>query len=116
MSVTAVTSTASCRVRPEPISPKRLIWFRKLHDLAAPRGRDPEAITVAIKVPVRFADGLAGASRPTLSGTPAQIAGDLARYRAAGVRHFILDFATTDVSEMHATLDRFAKDVRPSVT
>ncbi len=91
------------------------VEVRKLHDLAAARGRDPQAITVAIKVPVRFADGLAGASRPTLNGTPAQIAEDLARYRRAGVRHFILDFATADVGEMHATLDRFAREVRPAV-
>jgi hypothetical protein len=40
---------------------------------------------------------------------------DAARYREAGVRHSIFDFATADVAEMHATLDRFAREVRPSV-
>jgi alkanesulfonate monooxygenase SsuD/methylene tetrahydromethanopterin reductase-like flavin-dependent oxidoreductase (luciferase family) len=89
---------------------------RKLRDLAAARDRDPEAISVAIKVPVRSADGLAGPSRPTLAGSPAQIIDDLARYREAGVRHFILDFATPEVGEMHATLNRFAREVRPSVS
>ncbi len=91
------------------------VEVRKLHDLTAARSRDPATITVAIKVPVAFVPGPAGASRPLLTGTPAQIVEDLARYRAAGVRHFILDFATADPGEMHETLDRFARDVRPVV-
>lgn len=88
----------------------------KLHDLLAARGRDPASVTVAVKVPVRFTTESGGGSRPLLTGGPAAIAEDMARYRAAGVQHFILDFATDDVAEMRATLDRFARDVRPAVS
>lgn len=90
------------------------VEVKKLEDLAVARGRDPRSITVAVKIPVRFA-GSADTPRPLMSGAPDQIAGDLAKYRAAGARHFIFDFTTGDVGEMHETLDRFARDVRPLV-
>jgi probable F420-dependent oxidoreductase len=85
----------------------------KLRELAAARGRDPEAITVAVKVPVRV--GGTESPRPMLSGAPADIAGDLAAYRDAGARHFALDFVATDPGEMAETLARFAEEVRPIV-
>ncbi len=87
----------------------------KLHDLLAARGRDPASVTVAVKAPVRFTTGSSGGPRQLLTGGAAAIAEDMARYRAAGVQHFILDFATDDVTEMWTTLDRFAHDVRPAV-
>lgn len=87
----------------------------KLYDLVAARGRDPGAIVVAIKVPVRFTGGANSLARQLLTGTPEQIAEDLMRYRSVGVQHFVLDFATDDSLEMLATLDRFAHEVRPVV-
>jgi probable F420-dependent oxidoreductase len=86
---------------------------RKLEDLAVERGRDPRSITIAVKIPVRFT--AATGTRALMSGSAAQIAEDVARYREVGVQHFILDFATDDVMEMHETLDRFATEVRALV-
>ena len=80
----------------------------------AGRGRAPESVTVAIKIRIGFADG-AGPGRPLMTGTAAEIAGDLGRYRAAGAQHLILDFATADPGGMHETLDRFARKERPAL-
>lgn len=86
---------------------------RQLHGLLAERGRDPDSVTIAVKLPIRF--GAAAAPRALMTGDPEQIAGDLRRYRDVGVRHFALDFLATDPAEMHETLERFARDVRPLV-
>jgi hypothetical protein len=86
----------------------------KLRELAAARGRDADAITVAVKVPVRV--GGTASPRPMLSGAPADIAGDLAAFRDAGATHIALDFVATDPGEMAETLTRFAEEVRPAVT
>jgi probable F420-dependent oxidoreductase len=89
------------------------VEVKKLQDLAAARGRDPRAITIAVKAAVRFIDRASVGE--LLAGAPGRIAEGLARYRAAGVDHFILDFATPEIAEMHETLDRFAREVRPLV-
>lgn len=97
------------RLDPEELSTR----LRRLRTLATAAGRDPEAITVALKAPVTLRDG--AASTGPLDGPPARVADDLRRYAAVGVRHFVLDFTVTNPSEMVETLDRFAQEVRPLV-
>jgi probable F420-dependent oxidoreductase len=100
---------------PGMLEPDRFaVEVKKLEDLAVARGRDPRSITIAVKAAVRFTGG--DPAGELLSGTAERIAAGLSRYRAAGVHHVILDFATPDVGEMHETLDRFARDVRPLVS
>jgi probable F420-dependent oxidoreductase len=88
---------------------------RRLHDMAAAAGRDPQALTIAFKAPLRF-DPAAPRERTPLAGSPEQIAEDLSAYVAAGVDHFVLDFSVPTVPEMLEVLDRVAADVRPRVT
>jgi probable F420-dependent oxidoreductase len=87
---------------------------RRLGELAAAAGRAPSDIVIAFKGPVAFREG-AGRDRAPLTGSPAQIIEDLQAYVAAGVGHFVLDFAVPTPREMTEVLERFAADVRPQV-
>jgi probable F420-dependent oxidoreductase len=86
---------------------------RDLHELLTERKREPGSVTIAVKLPLKL--GSAAGARALMTGTPQQVAEDLRRYRASGVNHFALDFVATDPGEMHETLDRFAREVRPHV-
>jgi probable F420-dependent oxidoreductase len=86
---------------------------RELHDLLVARRRDPRSVTIAVKLPLKF--GRASGDRALMTGAPGEIAADLQRYRAAGVDHFALDLLATDPAEMHETVERFAREVRPQV-
>ena len=87
---------------------------RRLRDMAAAARRDPAGITITFKGPLKF-DPAAPRDRTPLSGSPAQIAEDLAAYVAAGVEHFVLDFSVPTIPEMLEVLERVAADVRPRV-
>ena len=86
---------------------------RQLREMAAAAGRDPAAITIAFKGPLKFAE--APGARTPLAGSPAQIVEDLQAYVAAGVQHFVLDFSVPAVPAMQEVLERFAAEVRPKV-
>ena len=90
------------------------VEVRKLHGLLDARGRPPESVVVAVKIPVWLGDRRSGPREP-MHGSSAEVAEDLRRYRAVGVSHFILDWITKDPGEMAETLDRFAREVRPAV-
>ncbi len=99
-------------VRLEPAELARKVAH--LRALAAEAGRDPAALTIAFKAPLRL-EPVAGPDRPLLTGSPAQVAEDLHAYVAAGVQHFVLDFTVPSVPEMLEVLERVAADVRPRV-
>ena len=86
----------------------------RLQGLAEAAGRDPDAITISFKAPLRL-DAAAGTARRPLAGPPAQIVEDLWAYVHAGVRHFVFDFSVGSMSDMVETLERFAAEVRPAV-
>ena len=91
----------------------------RLRDLASERGRDPAAITISFKAPLRL-DGAgraapAASPRTPLSGSPSQVAGDIHAYVEAGVQHFVFDFTVTTLPAMLEVLERFAAEVRPRV-
>ncbi len=99
---------------PVGLSPPELAAkVRRLRELAAAAGRDPGAITISFKGPVKFEEPR-GARTP-LAGSPAHLVEDLQAYVAAGVQHFVLDFSVTAVPAMLEVLERFAADVRPRV-
>ncbi len=93
--------------------PELAAKVRQLRDMAAAAGRDPAAITISFKAPLKL-EKVAG-TRPPLAGSPAQIVEDLQAYVAAGVQHFVLDFSVTTVPAMLDVLQRFAAEVRPKV-
>src|SRR5207302_10377109 len=94
--------------------PEMAAKLGRLRTLAAAAGRNPEAITISLKAPLKLDTGV-GAGRRPLTGSPPQIVEDLQAYVKAGVRHFVLDFSITTKPEMIETLERFAAEVRPSV-
>lgn len=91
----------------------------RLRDVASERGRDPAAITISFKAPLRL-DGTgraapAASPRTPLSGSPSQVAEDIHAYAEAGVQHFVFDFTVTTLPGMLEVLERFAAEVRPRV-
>ena len=94
--------------------PELAVKIRQLRDLATAAGRDPAAITISFKAPLKFEDA-ASAPRTPLSGSPSQIVEDLRAYVTAGVQHFVLDFSVPTVPQMLEVLERFAAEVRPRV-
>jgi alkanesulfonate monooxygenase SsuD/methylene tetrahydromethanopterin reductase-like flavin-dependent oxidoreductase (luciferase family) len=81
---------------------------RRLRELAAEAGRDPDTITIAFKAPIGICEGDA-AGRAPLTGSPAEILEDLQAYVRAGVGHFVLDFTVPTVPEMLEALERVAE-------
>ncbi|HEX3952055.1 MAG TPA: TIGR03619 family F420-dependent LLM class oxidoreductase, partial [Stellaceae bacterium] len=59
----------------------------------------------------------AGAARPTGAGTPAEVAGDLVRYReAAGLDDFQINFhGNHDLAQLLASMECFMREVKPLV-
>jgi probable F420-dependent oxidoreductase len=81
-------------------------------------GRDPASIVVSLRVPmdVRSARQKApGGDRPMFQGTAAEVLGDVRRYAALGVSHFVFDPVVPDLKVVLASMERFAGDVRPKI-
>ena len=72
-------------------------------------------VTISFRGPIVFSD-TAGADRRPLTGSPAAIQDDIARYADCGVSHMVFDIMTSDIAEMQRVMDRFASDVRPGVS
>ena len=79
-------------------------------------GRDPSALHLAYmtgwrtqREPERLADG----TRRILTGDGADVAADIDRFRALGVRDFILTFMSPTIEEMLEHMEWFAEEVRP---
>jgi probable F420-dependent oxidoreductase len=87
----------------------------RLRDEAGRAGRNPQDVTISFRGPIVFADD-AGADRRPLSGSPAAIQDDIARYADCGVSHMVFDIMTSDIAEIQRVMDRFASDVRPGVS
>jgi len=89
---------------------------RRLHAYAKEAGRNPDDITLTLRVPMRVQPSRAkapGGDRPLFQGTAAEVLGDVSAYAALGVTHFIFDPTSGDPRETLATYERFAADVRP---
>jgi probable F420-dependent oxidoreductase len=89
-----------------------------LRRTAREAGRDPEAVTLSLRVPMQVrsprAKALAG-DRPLFQGTAAEVRADVERYAALGVSHLVFDAIEEDVAAVLANLARFAEDVRPKL-
>jgi probable F420-dependent oxidoreductase len=87
----------------------------RLHALAEKEGRDPSTLDLAYSLNWTFGTPppVPGDAKPALTGAPEEIAADVERFGAAGLRHLLLNFQGGSLDE---TLDRmggFACDVIP---
>jgi probable F420-dependent oxidoreductase len=94
---------------------------RALRAHAARAGRDPEAIRLTFRAPLEVWPARA-AKRPGddraaghLRGPAAKVARDLRAYHDAGVRTFVFDVVGATPGDIVATMERFAREVRPAV-
>ena len=79
-------------------------------------GRSPDSVTLSVRVPMevrpRGRQAPAG-ERPFFQGAAEEVAGDVERYAALGVTHFVFDHVSPDIAGVIANMKRFATDVRP---
>jgi len=78
-------------------------------------GRDPRAITLSFRAPIKLSEALHSNSRMPFIGSPEQIIEDIRTYQRLGVRHLIFDFAGPTVEAIIEQLHRFAEEIRPAV-
>jgi probable F420-dependent oxidoreductase len=81
-------------------------------------GRRPTDVAIAFRCPmeVRGARQKAAAGdRPLFQGTADEVAGDVRRYAALGVSHFVFDPTHQEPAKVLANMERFADEVRPRV-
>jgi probable F420-dependent oxidoreductase len=92
---------------------------KQLHAEARRAGRNPDDITLTLRVPMevraRGSRAAAGA-RPLFQGSADDVLGDVRAYAALGVSHFVFDPTTPDIDAVLASLERFAREVRPALT
>ncbi len=77
-------------------------------------GRDPEAITLSLRAPLRFADGTGSGQRIPFVGTAQEIVEAVRVYQRLGVSHLVFDFAGSSVAALLEQLHRFAEEVQPA--
>jgi alkanesulfonate monooxygenase SsuD/methylene tetrahydromethanopterin reductase-like flavin-dependent oxidoreductase (luciferase family) len=87
-----------------------------LHRFAEEAGRDPADIDIAFFVP-RYneaeAVSLDDGTRQAFTGSPADIAADIARFGELGVRHLIFSFLAPSLEATQERMAFFASEVRP---
>jgi probable F420-dependent oxidoreductase len=101
-------------LRPEEYAAK----VKELRDYAQAADRDPDSITLTLRVPMEVRPRGAkapGGDRPLFQGTAADVAGDIRRYQALGVSHLVFDPVRPDLRAFLQSLERFAGEVRPKV-
>ena len=86
-----------------------------LRSQAEAAGRDPKAISLSFRVPLRVTDGGTSGTRTPFIGSRDQIVEDIRTYQRLGVSHLIFDVAGTSVEAILEQLQRFAEEVRPAV-
>lgn len=86
----------------------------ELYRLTEAEGRDPSALTISYKAPLYDVSRpvAAGADRRPFSGSPDQIAEDIATYERLGVSELIFDFRSETSAESLERMERFAPVMR----
>jgi probable F420-dependent oxidoreductase len=89
-----------------------------IHGWARKAGRNPEDVTLSVRVPLELVSPRArpsGGDRIPFRGTAAEVTADIRSYQALGVTHFVFDLVPPDLRIQLAMMDRFADEVRPRV-
>lgn len=92
---------------------------RQVHAWARRAGRDPKSVALTFRCPMEVRSRrqkAAAGDRPLFQGTAEEVAGDVRRYAALGVTHFVFDPTHQDIASVLANMERFADDVRPRLT
>jgi len=105
--------------RPLPEEVKAGVAYAQ--EVCRQRGRDPSSLTIGVREPLKFYDGVeASIRRRPLLGSTQKIIDDLGQYRDAGVDYCLLDtfysapeLERETVDSMLGTIERFAADVMP---
>jgi len=86
----------------------------ELYRFTEAEGRDPSTLTISYKAPLYDASRpvAAGADRRPFSGSPDQIAEDIATYERLGVSELIFDFRSETLAESLERMERFAPVMR----
>ena len=86
----------------------------ELYRLTEAEGRDPSALTISYKAPLYDVSRpvAAGADRRPFSGSPDQVAEDIATYERLGVSELIFDFRSETLAESLERMERFAPVIR----
>ncbi|HLZ68493.1 MAG TPA: LLM class F420-dependent oxidoreductase [Dehalococcoidia bacterium] len=83
------------------VSPQQVAaQFARVQHYAREAGRDPDALTLAARIPLRFAPGNEQALRE-----------EVAAYRAAGVSHLAFDMGVRSVETARETMERVMESV-----
>jgi alkanesulfonate monooxygenase SsuD/methylene tetrahydromethanopterin reductase-like flavin-dependent oxidoreductase (luciferase family) len=85
----------------------------QFHAAVRQAGRRPEDIEISVKVRLRSGDG--PDPQPPPSGSPGQVIATVKQCQALGVQHLVLDFVPETIDNALATMDRFAREVRPAL-
>jgi probable F420-dependent oxidoreductase len=90
---------------------------KQIHTAAPGAGRDPAAITLTLRAPLRVSGPRERpvADRPMFQGQVADVVTDIRAYRALGTSHFVFDPPAPDLKAWLTIMDRFAHDVRPKI-
>ena len=82
----------------------------ELSRLTEAEGRDPSTLTISYKAPLYDVSRpvAAGADRRPFSGSPEQVAEDIATYERLGVSELIFDFRSETLAESIERMERFA--------
>ncbi len=99
-----------------PLTPPELAGLlAELRRLTEAEGRDPARLTISLKAP-RYDAGrpTPGTARRPFSGSPAEVAGDIAAYTRLGVGELIFDFRSESLAESLERMERFATTVKPA--
>ena len=92
---------------------------RRLHQQAEQNGRDPQSLGIAFYAgwydetrTLRLDDG----TRHIMSGTPAQIAEDVALLQEQGVRDLVLSLQRPTLEQSLASMEHFMSETRPLIS
>lgn len=92
------------------------VKVKQIHAHAQAAGRDPRSITLSFRAPMEVRgrrDRAPAGDRPLFQGTADEVIGDVRRYQAVGVTHFVFDPTRPDLKAALANMERFAEEVRP---
>lgn len=93
------------------------IGRREIRDLAQAAGRDPDSMTMSVRLEVEVPGGPSSsraAGRARLSAEdPQQMAADIAAYETAGVEHVVLALNSGDVPALTNLMERIGREVIP---
>lgn len=101
------------------LTPEAYLEHRgRLDDLCRQAGRDPAEVPTIFKIAIRPVDDPGhqpDASGRGLSGTPDQITAGFEPYVQAGISSFVFHVAAPDQDGFLRTIERLAREIRPSV-